>query len=935
MFIKILSKNGNDLNIKYCEKNNNTNVVKFKKIDVNDLFDTGDPNKIKSYVLSKKKINRKFSHQKTNVSQVKNLSENIQNYPSYIKYSHFHFNFINKNLHNRQEKIFQNKKIYAKSQIKLKNFQDEKIKHNKNIEKENEKNINIRKISLNELFDNNYNKQEKREIQDLKFTNEDNNLKINRNKLKELNVNERFYKIKKTDNKNIYVNTKNYSQNQIFGGSNINKNFSDEKGNNHFYNSLQYKSNNFSTERSTRKLSEMPSKRNIHSHLNNINYPNGDNKRKRYYSNIFEYSDSNTLDSYNFNNSKKIYNQDYHRRFLNNKYDNISNLIKEKDLVDNINLFSLWDDINSEKNQKKKWFIKSYNQINYGPFSDEEIYNYLKTTLTNNPESETMKNSMVIDSEMDIYFKPDSALEVIQQEIKNIKIATNPKDDLEKILITIKSHSSKNKNMDVKEKERENDEFESNANFIIEKNISEQNSFNNLIEKNKNISEEVSVSSADLYNFIYHNQKNQISENDLINNHNIKENEKSKEIGSKYNDSPQDILSRYKNKIISQISSKDDIRINPRLQKIQLENKENKLMTVYDQENNLNNKLNNKIDLDYSYKIHPKRIKSLSHGNNSKIDSKSNFALIQKNFNMFDLKNKKDIIKNSLSQIKNKEIVESKYKPNEDKKSIITVLKKPISIEDIFQTSPTAKKLSKYTTLPKTDILREIKKFLFDDKNKIQEQDKKEYNENQNLKNLIEIGITPKIEFRKLSNDFEKSEALTVSSNTNQNSAEGNVKHFLGKKVDGSIARRIDIHIIENRKGRYLNKFDIPLHKICYTKKFSNANKNNVNSTPSSNKEPESYFIQAPHLSPNLNSDNEGFDVLNKLNNSKKNNEKKENFKKRKIDVEEILIENKLVNNIINKENLEKNLQIEPKEYNFNTSSNVKLKDIAVQDLFS
>jgi len=231
MFIKILSKNGNDLNIKYCEKNNNTNVVKFKKIDVNDLFDTGDPNKIKSYVLSKKKINRKFSHQKTNVSQVKNLSENIQNYPSYIKYSHFHFNFINKNLHNRQEKIFQNKKIYAKSQIKLKNFQDEKIKHNKNIEKENEKNINIRKISLNELFDNNYNKQEKREIQDLKFTNEDNNLKINRNKLKELNVNERFYKIKKTDNKNIYVNTKNYSQNQIFGGSNINKNFSDEKGN--------------------------------------------------------------------------------------------------------------------------------------------------------------------------------------------------------------------------------------------------------------------------------------------------------------------------------------------------------------------------------------------------------------------------------------------------------------------------------------------------------------------------------------------------------------------------------------------------------------------------------------------------------------------------------------------------------------------------------
>jgi hypothetical protein len=79
----------------------------------------------------------------------------------------------------------------------------------------------------------------------------------------------------------------------------------------------------------------------------------------------------------------------------------------------------------------KKWFISFPNNVNYGPYTGEEIYIF----LTNLYKSKSIKppEFMVADSESDFYFKPESLFEILAEDIKlkSKKIETNREPNLE------------------------------------------------------------------------------------------------------------------------------------------------------------------------------------------------------------------------------------------------------------------------------------------------------------------------------------------------------------------------------------------------------------------------------------------------------------------------------------------------------------------------
>ncbi len=105
------------------------------------------------------------------------------------------------------------------------------------------------------------------------------------------------------------------------------------------------------------------------------------------------------------------------------------------------------EEIKDEKNEEnkddhissvKKWFISFPNNVNYGPYTGEEIYIFLNNLY----KSKSIKppEFMVADSESDFYFKPESLFEILSEDVnlKSKKIENNilptPEEKLEKAI---------------------------------------------------------------------------------------------------------------------------------------------------------------------------------------------------------------------------------------------------------------------------------------------------------------------------------------------------------------------------------------------------------------------------------------------------------------------------------------------------------------------
>jgi len=895
---------------------------------------------------SKKNKNRKLSSQDAFYTKRKLPSENL---------------IINSNSNNTDNKNnlnnnkYTNKNFYEENAKKQKanlasnpvSTEDQQNKKNKKTA--NNKILKTRKISVDELFAKKENIQNKANEKEDKIE-ERRIIKKNKNSSEIGGIcNMYFYNKHEKEKNNYYFEQANYNRldypsksnyfhsNRYFrrssslGQKNF-KNFQNYGYKTHkanpknfhnfkFSQSFNYYSNNSLNKKSddyfkfqNRKDSEFPLRSN-HCSQNlaaNVNL-NSHSFEKRLKSNSF-----NNKNNYLFKKSNNDFEDNISstkNKFFNNKFDKVENSLGEKQEQKNLNIFNLWDEMSSNKSKKNKWFIRSQNQVNYGPFSNEEIYNYLKTTMTTNPNSELLKNSIIIDSEVDIYFKPDSALEVIQQDIKNISLPKNPQDELDKILIKVNNDESKSQSKSKKlDKTKQNDDeidsLQKNSKFILEENKNtekqEEDQDSKLLSENQNNSHKPAegefVSPDDLYNFIYHHQKklhsSEIDESNPNTNTNLRE------IGVVSNKPEYNEILK-KNDYVA----KDDLHFNPQKRNLPIPYKENKIMNLYDHDY-FNNATANLT-------IFPKRINSFSYANS--INLESNKILLNKNFNKFDFK--RNIGKNKESKNVNQvssELSDSKNLEKENKRpNVITAIIKPVSIEDIFSSDKKPSEIN----IPNPEILKEIKDFLFDEKYEFKAHNEKEVNENQNLKNLMDMGFTPKIEFRKQSVDtMQKSSSESLDSQ---------IKHFLGKKVDGSIARNLN----KAASNIFSNKFDIPLNKICFQRNFSHstATTNASKSSPFSHKDSEESIL-SPHPSPIL--DNESRE------NTKNDSAKKEDPKRRKIDID-CLFSNKDIKNIensiiSNKENIDENLKKENEvKKDLETKPSLNIKNIPIQDLFS
>jgi hypothetical protein len=85
-------------------------------------------------------------------------------------------------------------------------------------------------------------------------------------------------------------------------------------------------------------------------------------------------------------------------------------------------MFNSLDELNMNSIQmetKKKWFIIIPSLNNIGPYTGREILSYLTQILKVKDEisKRASQSFMVCDSEMDIYFQPEAALELLEKEI--------------------------------------------------------------------------------------------------------------------------------------------------------------------------------------------------------------------------------------------------------------------------------------------------------------------------------------------------------------------------------------------------------------------------------------------------------------------------------------------------------------------------------------
>jgi hypothetical protein len=81
--------------------------------------------------------------------------------------------------------------------------------------------------------------------------------------------------------------------------------------------------------------------------------------------------------------------------------------------------------------ERQKWYIQT-EITNFGPYSSEEIYLFLTNLFTKSPELKEDHTYMVIDSESDIYYKPDAVLDNLHDELKAYLKTDDPKKEIEK-----------------------------------------------------------------------------------------------------------------------------------------------------------------------------------------------------------------------------------------------------------------------------------------------------------------------------------------------------------------------------------------------------------------------------------------------------------------------------------------------------------------------
>lgn len=729
----------------------------------------------------------------------------------------------------------------------------------------NDRRYKLRKISFDDLFaniENNTKKEEDDEFANLKY------YEINNQEKKDIKENTQSNAVEKPYSEKPWPLS--YRNFQNFKRYNHSKNYNSNFYNKHIRSNL-YKRNSNNPNYTISQNPNNQRKASAHDFLYKNNFVqkffqnNNPQNALKYNSSISKNVNNNFpfYKNYNFKILKrkfseiprignlnlqkinaKLYPTDISNdKISNNKYDMIFNNKENPNKPEKLNVFNLWDEINAKNNLKKKWFIKSNNGLNYGPFSNEEIYNFLKTNITTNSESEILKNSIIIDSEMDIYFKPDSAFEVLQQDLKNCTLPAKPVDNLEKILIKIdEDYVNKNNNnhniliqrkIDSISKEapdevnptHENEDDELKAKDIINSEAIPQ-------EKQEEATDDLGA--KEVYDFIYQKQNRKLTYENTDKSHCIK------------------LLGAFKETEVNDLFSKDHpiLGNNPDISnKKDLRRK--KMQSVIDKENipmNANmNVFDKKRKTSACFTSVKNKILSDSLGiiNKQNYTSHANKSI---KFNKFDEKD----------YLNNKEDKENK-KPN------ISAVIKPISIDEIFASAeeklfqiPSASdqdnKEYENLTQDKKDLISEIKEFLScDQKEKVLSNKNSLLRKNsetitsESIKNLIDLGITTKIEF-KTEEQIRKErggagEFHEVSNNENQ---EKQLKHFLGAKVDGKISRNLEIYksiSSNNRKYSASNKFDIPLNKIAFTRKFSHA------TTQSSN---SSYGLNSKESSPNM-----------------------------------------------------------------------------------
>jgi hypothetical protein len=82
----------------------------------------------------------------------------------------------------------------------------------------------------------------------------------------------------------------------------------------------------------------------------------------------------------------------------------------------------------------KKWIVITPDNDKYGTYSCKEIYHFLKYFFDSNPELRDQRTFMVADIDNDIYYLPDSIMDILAEQVKEDK-PMEDKKDLERIIL--------------------------------------------------------------------------------------------------------------------------------------------------------------------------------------------------------------------------------------------------------------------------------------------------------------------------------------------------------------------------------------------------------------------------------------------------------------------------------------------------------------------
>lgn len=91
---------------------------------------------------------------------------------------------------------------------------------------------------------------------------------------------------------------------------------------------------------------------------------------------------------------------------------------------------------------KKKWCLVVSQYKSYGPYTCFEMYSFLQNLLKQFEGEQAVHNFLVCDIESDIYYQPESVLEILENEMKENTLSPNQNRELEKLL----NNTSQNNN---------------------------------------------------------------------------------------------------------------------------------------------------------------------------------------------------------------------------------------------------------------------------------------------------------------------------------------------------------------------------------------------------------------------------------------------------------------------------------------------------------